>query len=298
MRILVKRGHSLINDLRFEQGPIYIGRQPKSQIFLPDRAVSRQHAAIFTSPDGTWIVQDLDSVNRTVVNGRQISKLPLHEGDVITIADFSIEIHFEQHNVKGDEKPLDLGDTIAGSQTMPPSIFIQKASRGPERVIRLSPHRITDLYYLCVSLCKKDDQETLLAELNQKLLKQFNAYHVWTGLRETVSGALTSYGGVTRSGNPIALEQLVGKNIIKQAIQDESYILLPNIADIAGPGDSSTTGLENLRSAMAAPIAAPAGVYGIIYIDNGADQEAYSHLDLDYLTLVSTQIAAFLEHIG
>jgi pSer/pThr/pTyr-binding forkhead associated (FHA) protein len=298
MRVLVKRGHSLINDLRFEQGPIYIGRQPKSQIFLPDRAVSRQHAAIFTTPDGTWIVQDLDSVNRTVVNSRPISKWPLHEGDVITIADFMIEVHFEQHTARGEDKPLDLGDTLAGSQAMPSSIYIHKASRGHEHVIRLAPNRITDIYYLCVSLCKKDDQETLLTELNQKLLKQFNAYHIWTGLRETTSGPLTSYGGLSRGGNLISLEQLVGKNIIKQAVQDESYILLPNIADIAGPGEIAPGGLENLRSAMAAPITAPAGIYGIIYLDNGADQEAYSHQDLDYLTLVSTQVAAFLEHIG
>jgi GAF domain-containing protein len=245
------------------------------------------------------MVQDLDSVNRTVVNGRPISKWPLHEGDVITIADFSIEVHFEQHPAKqGEDKPLDLGDTMAGSQPSLPSIFIHKASRGQEHTVRLTPNRINDVYYLCVSLCKKDDQDTLLAELNQKLLKQFNAYHVWTGLRETTSGPLTSYGGITRGGSSISLEQLVGKNIIKQAIQDESYILLPNIGDIANPNDTSTSGLDNLRSAMAAPIAAPAGVYGIIYLDNGSDQEAYSHQDLDYLTLVSTQVAAFLEHIG
>ena len=49
---------------------------------------------------------------------------------------------------------------------------------------------------------------------------------------------------------------------------------------------------------MAAPIAAPAGAFGIIYLDNGADQPPYSHHDFDYLTLVSTHIAALLEHIA
>ena len=53
-----------------------------------------------------------------------------------------------------------------------------------------------------------------------------------------------------------------------------------------------------LCPAMAAPIVAPAGAYGIIYLDNGSDQAPYSHHDFDYLTLVSTHIAALLEHIA
>ena len=61
MRILVKRGSSLVNDLRFERGPIYIGRQRGSQVFLPDRSVSRQHAVILTTNEGQWMVQDLQS---------------------------------------------------------------------------------------------------------------------------------------------------------------------------------------------------------------------------------------------
>ena len=44
MRLVIRRESSLINDLRFDHGPIYIGSHRKSQVFLPDRGVSRQHA--------------------------------------------------------------------------------------------------------------------------------------------------------------------------------------------------------------------------------------------------------------
>jgi len=56
--------------------------------------------------------------------------------------------------------------------------------------------------------------------------------------------------------------------------------------------------MEMLGSALAAPIIGPSGAYGIIYLDNGFDQSAYTRQDLDYLTLVSTHLAALVEHIG
>jgi pSer/pThr/pTyr-binding forkhead associated (FHA) protein len=299
MRVLVKRGLSLIHDLRFSQGPIYIGRKSKSQIFLPDRAVSRQHAVFFTNPDGTWMLQDLDSANRTLLNGRPVSKMPLHEGDLIHVADFTIEVHFGVESpVQTTEEHLDLGDTIIHAKSAVASVYGKQTQRRPEHVLHLVPARVKDIYQITVTLTRLNDQETLLTELNRIVMEQFDAYHVWTGLRETTSGPLTCHGGLSRGGNPVSLDRLLGKGLVKQAMQSESYVLLPNIVDAAAAADSSIASLEHLRSALAAPIMAPTGAYGVIYIDNGCDQPAYSNLDLDYLTIVSTYVAALIEHIG
>jgi len=297
MRLLVKRGHSLVNDLRFEDGPIYIGRRPQCQVFIPDRSISRQHAVIYTNSDGVWMVQDLESANRTTVNGRPISKVPLHEGDSICISDFVIDVHFEPDTVSSSkDAPLDLGDTVMASEIDIPSVY--QTSRRSNQSLRLSSQRVSDFYRLNVALAHKDDQDELLVELTNILLDQFQAYHVWTGLRETTTGPLTCYGGRCRSGGNVTLEQLFGKSLVHQAIKDETFILLPNLADITNPSDSNIADLQYLRSAMASPISAPAGAYGVIYIDNGIDQAPYNHQDLDYLTLISVQIAATIEHIG
>jgi pSer/pThr/pTyr-binding forkhead associated (FHA) protein len=64
MRLFVSLGGSSVNELRFDRGPIYIGRQTGSQVFLPDAAVSRQHAVIYTTRDGSWIVEDLGSATK------------------------------------------------------------------------------------------------------------------------------------------------------------------------------------------------------------------------------------------
>ena len=49
---------------------------------------------------------------------------------------------------------------------------------------------------------------------------------------------------------------------------------------------------------MAAPIFSPVGVFGVIYINNGIDQEAFNRQDMDYLTLLSIYVAALVEHIA
>ena len=298
MRLLVKRGQTLINDLRFSQGPVYIGRGSKSHVFLPDRSVSRQHGVLLTDQEGQWLIKDLDSANRTLVNGRPVVRMPLHEGDVISISDFTLEIHLDEPAPPKQTKPLDMGDTLVQPQTTIPSVYGKKTARRDDHVIHIAPARIEDLYKIIVDLCRLEDQESLLQQLNAILLKQMEAYHVWIGLRETTSGPLTTHGGISRGGIGVALDTLIGRSIVKQAMQTESYILLPNVIDVASSAETSLSSLEKLRSAMAAPIIAPAGAYGVIYVDNGIDQAAYCNLDLDYLTLVGNQVAALLEHIG
>jgi pSer/pThr/pTyr-binding forkhead associated (FHA) protein len=56
MRLTVKQEDRLINELHFSRGPIYVGRQIGSQIFLPDKAVSRQHTVLYTTTEGKWVV--------------------------------------------------------------------------------------------------------------------------------------------------------------------------------------------------------------------------------------------------
>ncbi len=297
MRILVRRGHSLVNDLRFEKGTIYIGRQPKSQIFLPDQSVSRQHAVLVQNHDGDWMIRDLDSANRTLVNGRPVSKMPLHEGDIIGISDFILEVHFEAtKSAQADSQPLDLGETVVGMKAEQPSVFQTKYQGNA--YLRLSCDRLGDFYKLCLTLNGETDEEVLLRDLMELLLEQFDAYHVWGGLRETTSGPLTCHGGCRRGGGNVSLEDLIGRKILKQAIEKESYILLPNVMDAVNPDDSHAGDLTRLHSAMSVPIVGPAGAYGVLYVDNGVDQAAYTRQDLDYLTIISTFVAALSEHIA
>ncbi|MBN1513051.1 MAG: FHA domain-containing protein [Phycisphaerae bacterium] len=299
MRLLVKRGNSLINDLKFAHGPIYIGRHPKSGVFLPDRAVSRQHAMIISGEDQSWIIKDCDSANKTIVNGRPVTRQPLHEGDIIGIADFILEFHADSVKSSRREQDVDMSETIVHDQDVIPSIYSHEpGTAASDRLLHIPPQRLKHFFELVNRLAVVEDQEKLLSELTVMLLDHFEAYHVWVGLRETISGPLTCHGGLTRGGTAVGLDGLLGQGLVKKAVKTESYILMPNVVDAAAAGDSLVGAAEHLRSAMAAPIMAPSGAYGVIYLDNGIDQDPFTNQDLDYLTLVSTQVAALIEHIG
>ncbi|MFZ0035088.1 MAG: FHA domain-containing protein [Sedimentisphaerales bacterium] len=105
MRLLVKQGERTINECHFDKGPICIGRHT-SQVILPGRAVSRQHAVIQNPNPGVWIIEDLGSSNKTYLNNVEIQKSEIKTGDTIRISDFHINVDFDK------SKGLDLGDTI------------------------------------------------------------------------------------------------------------------------------------------------------------------------------------------
>ncbi len=79
----VVEGHEAGLTIRLRHG-LRIGRGPKNDIPLTDNAVSRDHLEFIQEGDA-WIVRDLDSVNKTKVNGEVTASAPINPGDEILI---------------------------------------------------------------------------------------------------------------------------------------------------------------------------------------------------------------------
>jgi len=63
-----------------------IGRNPTTEVTLPDENISREHALIVFDPDdGSYTLEDLQSTNGTKVNGKGIRSQPLSPGDEVQI---------------------------------------------------------------------------------------------------------------------------------------------------------------------------------------------------------------------
>ena len=68
-----------------QQGSLLIGRDPSCQLDLQDdEKVSHQHAVLEQRGDEVWI-KDLESLNKTEVNGQVIQEVCLKPGDRIEI---------------------------------------------------------------------------------------------------------------------------------------------------------------------------------------------------------------------
>jgi serine/threonine-protein kinase len=76
-----------------KEGRYIIGRSLQADFQIADMMASRQHAAV-TVMKGKAVLEDLESMNGTLLNGKNVEPkkpLPIHSGDIITIGSTNIE---------------------------------------------------------------------------------------------------------------------------------------------------------------------------------------------------------------
>ncbi len=294
MLLVVKRNGQVINELQFDRGPVYIGRHAHSQVFLHDRAVSRQHAAIFTTEKGVWVVEDMDSANKTYLNDKAIHKANIKTGDSIRVADFVIEVNLEAEKRK--EKSIHLADTLmpttrktTAALTDPSrEIIIRKSDAERAADITLPAKRIKDFMHATEEICKANGLDGLIRVLLNISLKHFKGYHSWCALRLQPDGPMNCHAGKCRDGHGVHLKDLKLKEKINQSVETKQFTLVPKA--------SAPTEENRIRSALIAPVIDPTGCFGVIYIDNSMDHGQYTLSDLDYLMMVAIHTAAIIEN--
>jgi len=87
--LVVIKGPHVSERFYLESDRMSIGRNPRAELFLNDRTVSRDHA-IITRTGSTYVIQDAGSLNGTYVNDRVVDTSELKEGDVIQIGTFQL----------------------------------------------------------------------------------------------------------------------------------------------------------------------------------------------------------------
>lgn len=102
-RLIVRMNGEVIQEQPLNRGRILIGRDELCDVHIDSRLVSRQHALVVNSPKGARLV-DLRSTNGTFVDGRKIKQYVLQDGDVMALADCTIEY------VAGDDRSTLLSD--------------------------------------------------------------------------------------------------------------------------------------------------------------------------------------------
>lgn len=290
MRLVVKQGERNINEFHFDKGPIYIGRHNNSQVFLPDKTVSRQHAVIYNTKDGLWVVEDLDSANKTYLNGVEIHKSEIKSGDVVRISDFNIEASFESGPSQDPGETVELEEAPVSIITGP-QIIIRKLGAERAPAIRFQAERATDLLYAIEEMRKADHLDKSLLVLLEIIAKQFKTYQVWGAMRAQHSGPMTAHAGRNRSGMSVEQSELEFTDKIGEAIDKKQFMLF------IFPRDLSQQKETQIRSVVIAPLLTPAGCYGVIYANNTFRDDHYNLGDLDYLMTVGLHTASVINKL-
>jgi pSer/pThr/pTyr-binding forkhead associated (FHA) protein len=88
--LIVRSGGGRSGETFYPQGErTTIGRSPDCEIFLDDVTVSRKHAVLLQR-DGTFLVEDLGSLNGTFLNRRRIESGELADGDELQIGKYRL----------------------------------------------------------------------------------------------------------------------------------------------------------------------------------------------------------------
>lgn len=291
MRLTVKQKDGQSSEYNFHEDPIHIGRGTNNQVFLPNRAVSKQHAVIFSTEDGKWMIEDLDSANKTYVNGEAIHKTPIKTGDNVRIGEFTLELEIDE--LGKVDKQVQAEDTLhleASLGTPKNETVVRKPDAGHAPAMRLPAKRLTDFAKATDLISASKNIEELLVSLLDNAVNQFSAFHVWCALREQPNGPMTYHAGKRRDGKVVELSDIPLADKINHTVERGQSMVLPRIA-------AKLESKERIRSALISAISNHAGCYGVIYVDNAMVHEHYSLSDLDYLMFLSIHTASVLKNL-
>ena len=289
MRMVVKQKDGNTKEFNFTGGPVSIGRGADSHVFLPDKAVSRQHAVIHATGDGKWTLEDLGSSNKTYLNDKAVSKAQIKHGDCLRITDFVIDIVFEK--AATEEMPAHPEDTLhieAALATPKHETVVRRPDAQHAPAMRLAAGRLTDFSKATERIFDAGNLDELLLTLLDLTSEQFNAYHVWCALRKEPNGPMICHAGKKRDGSPVQLGELLLNEKITQAVEKGQFLVMPRVS-------AQMEAKERIRSAMIASIVRSTGCFGVMYVDNAMIHEHYSLSDLDYLMLIAMHTAAVLK---
>jgi len=290
MRLLLRQKNGTTKELQFTQGPVSIGRGADNQVFLPDPAVSRQHAVLHSADDGTWTIEDLGSAGKTFLNDQPVRKAKVKHGDLLRITIFTMEIALEEEVPKEHEE-MQAEDTLhieAALATPPHETVVRNPDASHAPAMRLAARRLMDFSRATNKICDALSLDELLLTLLDLTLEEFDAFHVWCALRTQAGGPMTCHAGKKKDGSPVDLNQLPLREKVIQAVEKGQFLVMPRVS-------AQLEEKEAIRSAMIATIMRPKGCFGVLYVDNAMKEKHYSLSDLDYLMLVAMHTAAVMK---
>lgn len=93
-KLIVTEADGKSREVTLDKERVTIGRHADNDVAFNDKAVSGHHAVVITILADSFL-EDLDSTNGTLVNGKQVAKHPLSHGDTITIGRNSLRYESE-----------------------------------------------------------------------------------------------------------------------------------------------------------------------------------------------------------
>jgi pSer/pThr/pTyr-binding forkhead associated (FHA) protein len=86
----------ILKELVTDKKEIAIGRHTVNDLCIDNLAASSRHARVFKGPDDKYAIEDLNSTNGTMVNGKEVMTQALNNNDQIRIGKHTIQVIYKE----------------------------------------------------------------------------------------------------------------------------------------------------------------------------------------------------------
>jgi len=295
------------------QRPIIVGRSRNCDVFIADVRASRQQARFYRDSDGHLMVEDLNSLNGTFLNGRQVTRHRLKEGDIVRLGSTDFEVHSIQ--VKSTVEVIDPSFEQSTkiikqvSQIEMPSlgtmqtqdylraIGVTQDGTGDSHTALIALQRKTKnfatLYEISSMVSEADDPDKLLEDILDVLLKVPGGDFAYVALLE--NNELIPKVSRSTSG---ALERFVlSRSVSKYVLDEQCAVLAPDLRnDIRFAGSESII-VGPTGSIMAVPMLRDHKVRGLIALCTAEVRPEAVEEELDLLCVIAGMVGSALENL-
>ena len=269
-------------------GSTSLGRGQENDIQVEDPSVSRNHLRI-SCTEGCYLIEDLESYNGTLVDGKPIPAGRAHEiteGHVICIGDTSLVLGgpCEQESPTAGYT-IDLtGPDAAGKGDAHKSTRVA-SRRQLETICELSTRMMEslDLQALCEKLM--DGLFVWLKRIDSGVIL----------LMDEDSGEPRPLVSRTRDSKCRA-DVSYSRTIVDRVIREGKALLTPNFDDRVGHDLSESLKLMRVTSTMCVPLVSKGKVLGVIYVHSRELGASFGREDFLFLTALSGPAAMAIEN--
>jgi serine phosphatase RsbU (regulator of sigma subunit) len=263
----------------FAQQTITLGRASDCTIPIRDRFLSRHHAEVVFS-GGEWIVRDCGSVNGTLLNGTRLAQpTPLRRGDRIGLGDSEVVFH-------ADEAPSQLIAIDSSSHATNLAIPLREALSSQERTNVLAS--------LAVQFIEDRPMNELFDFILDKVMEVMEPSRCAVALLGPDGKSFTALR-LRKKDNSDSNDLTISRTLLAEVVEERNVIAFVDSALDDRLAKAQSIVMQQIRSAVCAPLLVGDQVLGVLYLDFQANRGAVTHEDVRLIAQIARFAAVKLE---
>jgi sigma-B regulation protein RsbU (phosphoserine phosphatase) len=286
-----------------------IGRLPECHIVLDSNGVSRRHAEIRRVGNNAFVISDLHSRNKTLVNNTEVDpnkQRSLKTGDRITICDVEF-LYYPNQPPSSHRPPGDIMTVTEGEGYEDPNLHTLDASRSSALASVVRPEvKLKAILEIARNLSSELKIDAVAPKILDSLMELFpQAERLFLVLVDPETKRLvrkafkyrpnkrTPFSGAVPNDE---IPMSISRSIVNHVLGQKKAVLSQDAGNDKNLPTSASIADLKIRSVMCVPLLTPDGqALGIIQLDT-SDRRQFLQDDLDVLAAVASQAAIAIQN--